>query len=237
MATFVHNCRRLAQTRDVNAILNVPRVDARKLLEYNPPPPDFAGPRIDMADLERALDEAEKTVSRPMAAPAAETSDDDPPQPVVDLLRALGDKLGITNVLERLATFVPAQRFIAWLVLPTKENYEAMAPLSVPRPSQLAIPHSPWVDLVMHGRVRDAMIERPDLYGNEEFLVTYASAVRLTNWPGQPVDALHVDQTTGFLWFTDAFVAHSMRIENWRVLESFVRRYPELRSRVETVDC
>ncbi|KAL9943597.1 hypothetical protein ACHAPW_006917 [Verticillium nonalfalfae] len=221
--SFAHDCRRLAQTKNIDALLRPPRVNLKTLLEYNPPSPTHPAPRIHIADLERALD-----VNSAGSGAA--------PHPLAELITALVDKAGMANVVERLALFLPAQRIVAWLAQPTRESYNALVLNYAPRPSQLTVPHPQWVDFVLQGPLRDAIIERQDVYATEEFQNIYANSLRLLNWPGRPVDAINMDPTTGEVWLNDTFDAHALRIENWRMHETFVRRYPELRGFVELTE-
>ncbi|KAM0335886.1 hypothetical protein ACHAQA_000937 [Verticillium albo-atrum] len=223
VVSFTQDCRRLAQTKNLDALLRPPRANVKTLLEYNPPSSTHPAPRIHYADLERAL---EVTSAGPGGAP----------HPLAELITALADKSGMTNVVERLGSFVPAQRVVAWLAQPTRESYNALVPNYAPRPSQLTVPHPQWVDFVLQGALRDAIIERQDVYATEEFMNIYANSLRLIDWPGRPVDAINMDPTTGEVWLNDAFIAHSVRPENWRVHETFVRRYPELRGFVDITE-
>ncbi|CRK36370.1 hypothetical protein BN1723_004232 [Verticillium longisporum] len=221
--SFTHDCRRLAQTKNIDALLRPSRVNLKTLLEYNPPSPTHPAPRIHIADLERALD-----VNSAGSGAA--------PHPLAELITALVDKAGTANVVERLALFLPVQRVVAWLAQPTRESYNALVLNYAPRPSQLTVPHPQWVDFVLQGPLRDAIIERQDVYATEEFQNIYANSLRLLNWPGRPVDAINMDPTTGEVWLNDTFAAHALRIENWRMHETFVRRYPELRGFVELTE-
>ncbi|KAJ0343413.1 hypothetical protein COL922a_000145 [Colletotrichum nupharicola] len=186
-----------------------PMMDARSIpskMEYDD---------VDSADLDRAA-------SNSAAAFGAN-------HPMAELITALVNEAGVTNVIERLAVFAVIQRAVAWLVHPTREAYMAMVQELTPKPIQTASPHPQWVDLILWAPLRTAIIERQDAYANEEFQAVYSSSLRLINWPCRPIDALVVDPQSGEMWLSDTFTAHAMRVENWRLNENFVRRYPELR--------
>ncbi|KAF4419613.1 hypothetical protein CGCF413_v013284 [Colletotrichum fructicola] len=191
------------------------QVNIKNFLEYHPASPTNSPPRCQLADLDRAA-------SNSAAASGAN-------HPMAELITALVNKAGVTNVIERLAVFAVIQRAVAWLVHPTREAYMAMVQELTPKPIQTAIPHPQWVDLILWAPLRTAIIERQDAYANEEFQAVYSSSLRLINWPCRPIDALVVDPQSGEMWLSDTFTAHAMRIENWRLNENFVRRYPELR--------
>ncbi|KAJ0291732.1 hypothetical protein Brms1b_002559 [Colletotrichum noveboracense] len=212
---FIQDCRRLSQLKPLDSLLRPARVNMKNFLEYHPASPTNSPPRCQLADLDRAA-------SNSAAASGAN-------HPMAELITALVNKAGVTNVIERLAVFAVIQRAVAWLVHPTREAYMAMVQELTPKPIQTAIPHPQWVDLILWAPLRTAIIERQDAYANEEFQAVYSSSLRLINWPCRPIDALVVDPQSGEMWLSDTFTAHAMRVENWRLNENFVRRYPELR--------
>ncbi|OHW99426.1 bZIP transcription factor [Colletotrichum incanum] len=212
---FVQDCRRLAQLKSLDTLLRPARVNVKNFLEYHPASPTTQPPRCQLADLDRA---ASTTVMGPGVN-----------HPIAELITALVNKAGVTNVIERLAVFAVIQRAIAWLVHPTREAYAAIMPELTPKPCQTSIPHPQWIDLVLWAPLRTALIERQEVYANEEFQSVYSASLRLINWPCRPIDALVVDPQSGEMWLSDTFTAHAMRVENWRLNENFVRRYPELR--------
>ncbi|ROT35297.1 hypothetical protein SODALDRAFT_316651 [Sodiomyces alkalinus F11] len=230
LVSFIRDCRRLAQAqvqaqrprpRPLDALLRPQRLNVKALLEGRLLSPAHPAPRVQYADLERALDPTMPTA---------------PDHPLVELIGALLDTAGATGALERLGLSVPLQRLLAWLAQPTREAYQALMPDHMPRPSQLTVPHGQWIDLIIHGPLRDAVVERQDLYGNDEFQLLYASSLRLANWPGHLVDAIHADPVTGDVWLVDGFAAHAMRSENWRLHSAFIHRYPGLQGLVGTID-
>lgn len=239
LASFTQDCGRLAQIRPVDALLRSPRLNIKTLLDYHPPTPTYSAPRIRHIDLERTLhadataQNHNATGSPASAASSVSTTSD---HPLVELMRALLDRSGTTTALERAGLSVSLQRLVAWLVQPTRQAYQSLMPDHMPRPSQLTVPHCQWIDLIIQGPLRDAVIERQDIYANDEFQALYASSLRLVNWPGHLVDALHVDSATGAVWLVDNFAAHALRSENWRFHPAFVRRYPEFTGVVEVTD-
>ncbi|KAF9882428.1 hypothetical protein CkaCkLH20_00464 [Colletotrichum karsti] len=212
---FVQDCRRLSQLKSLDTLLRPARVNMKNFLEYHPASPTTSPPRCQLADLDRA---ASTTTTGPGAN-----------HPMAELITALVNKAGVTNVIERLAVFAVIQRAVAWLVHPTREAYMAIMPELAPKPSQTTVPHPLWVDLVLWAPLRAAIIQRQDVYANEEFQAVYSSSLRLINWPCRPIDALVVDPQSGEMWLSDTFTDHAMSVQNWRLNENFIRRYPELR--------
>ncbi|KAF5659119.1 hypothetical protein FDENT_13983, partial [Fusarium denticulatum] len=150
------------------------------------------------------------------------------PHPITDLIRSLIDTAGMTRLTERIAIFAPLQTMICWLAQPTPERRARLCEDYVPRERQLTTPHPQWLDLLLWGGLREAAIERQDLYATDEFQRVYFDALRLVNWPYQPLDGLVTDPQTGHVGLTDALMAHAMNGSNWRLAETFAQRYPEL---------
>ncbi|KAF5008978.1 hypothetical protein FDECE_4774 [Fusarium decemcellulare] len=157
------------------------------------------------------------------------------PHPITDLIRSLLDIAGMTRLTERIAIFAPLQTLVCWLAHPSPERRARLSDDYIPRERQLTTPHPQWFDLVLWGGLRDAMIERQDVYATEEFQRVYFDSLRLVNWPYQPLDGLVTDPQTGHVGLTDALMAHAMSGTNWRLSETFAQRYPELRGFVELV--
>lgn len=214
MLRFLQDCRQLARTRSVEDLFRIDRINMKSYLEYQSSSSGREGPHLQVADLERAL---ESNVSTTMTA-----------HPLTLLMSALFDNIGITGVIERLGGFVVFMRVFAWLVQLNKESYDALGDLT-PRACQLTVPHPIWVDMVAVGSLREAIIERQDLYTSAEFYADCSHGMRLINWPYRPVDALKVNEESGDMWLSDAFIAHALRGENWQLHDPFVARWPALR--------
>lgn len=154
------------------------------------------------------------------------------PHPITDLIRSLIDTAGMTRLTERIAIFAPLQTTICWLAQPTPERRARLCDDFVPRERQLTTPHPQWLDLLLWGGLREAAIERQDLYATDEFQRVYFDALRLVNWPYQPLDGLVTDPQTGHVGLTDALMVHAMNGANWRLSNAFAQKYPELCSLV-----
>ncbi|KAF4450619.1 hypothetical protein F53441_6280 [Fusarium austroafricanum] len=150
------------------------------------------------------------------------------PHPITDLIRSLIDTAGMTRLAERIAIFAPLQTMICWLAQPTPDRRGRLCDDYVPREHQLTTPHPQWLDLLLWSNLRQAAIERQDLYATDEFQRVYFDALRLVNWPYQPLDGLVTDPQTGHVGLTGALMAHAMNGSNWRLSATFAQRYPEL---------
>ncbi|KAF7563209.1 hypothetical protein G7046_g922 [Stylonectria norvegica] len=209
---FIHSCRRLSRIESIYEMLGPPRIDVRSLFTDQQQQQQMMMPR--------------RHQQRHMPpSPLATASS---PHPITDLVRALIDNGGITRLIERIAAFAPMQTFICWLAHPTPETRARVCADYIPLQSQLSTPHPQWLDLVRQGALREIMIARQDVYATEEFQRVYSDALRLVNWPFPSLDGLITDSRTGHVWLSDALMAHAMDGNNWRLNESFARRYPEL---------
>lgn len=221
MLRFLQDCRQLARSRNVQGLFRIDRINMKNFLEYQSSSTPREGPRTQVADLERAL---ESSVSTTMTG-----------HPLTLLMSALCDHLGVTGVIERLGGFVVIMRVFAWLVQLSEDSYNALGDLT-PRACQLTVPHPIWVNMVAAGPLREAIIERQDLFTSPEFYADYSTGMKLVNWPYRPVDALQVNEDSGDMWLSDAFIAHALRSDNWQPHESFVTRWPALRRFTNVMD-
>lgn len=159
-----------------------------------------------------------RTIMFPDSAP-----DDSVSVALINLLCSVG----ITRLPELVACVWQTHTIIQWQLRPCLETYQKMPHWLTPRPSQLSTLHQYWVTMLKFPKLRDKLIERPDLYANDEFLYLYTQSVRF-NWPFDDVHPLEVKD--GKVSLTDAFAKHAADISNWTVTRPFTRVYPELHS-------
>lgn len=221
MLRFLQDCRQLARVRPVDDLFRLDRINLKNYLEYQSTNLGLEGPRLQVADLERAL---ESNNSATMTE-----------HPLTLLVAALCDHVGIAGVVERLGGFVVVMRVFAWLVQLNKESYDALGDLA-PRTCQLTTPHPIWVNMVAPPPLREALFERRDLFASPDFFAAWANGMRLINWPYRPVDALRVNEESGDMWLTEAFIAHALRGDNWQPTEAFATRWPGLRRLTKPVE-
>lgn len=174
----------------------------------------------------------------PHSGTSSSSASPPPSHPLVELFAAFFDKQNMHRTLERAGCFVIGQRLVAWLIHPTPETYAGLGALT-PRPCQQAVTHSQWVDYVLWGRLREAILQNTGAYATEEFLHFYCINLRLPHWHGGPSEAFHCDDATGALSLTDSFIHHVLDPRRWSLGEDFFRRYPELAGVVasESYDC
>ncbi|KAH6714005.1 hypothetical protein BKA61DRAFT_689431 [Leptodontidium sp. MPI-SDFR-AT-0119] len=93
---------------------------------------------------------------------------------------------------EELASFMCMYRLVQWQISLSYESYHNLHEWQTPRPLQLMIPHSAWMDLPPWGKFRDRVIENQDKYDTPEFLHDYSSNFTV-NFPLDPMKALIFD--------------------------------------------
>ncbi|KAI0019273.1 hypothetical protein F4780DRAFT_457583 [Xylariomycetidae sp. FL0641] len=155
--------------------------------------------------------------------------------PLVELATTLFDSDGLVLPLERIGTFLLLQTFLAWLIQPTHDTYTALGVLLSPRPSQRAVSHGHWIDLILWPQLRDIVTENQELYGTEEFRRLYRTSLRVQHRPTGLWGAVSINHPTGAIHINDDFMKHVGHLENWGLHFDFFRRYPELGSLAQHV--
>lgn len=151
-----------------------------------------------------------------------------PAHPLVELATTLFDSDNLVMTLERVGSFLIFQRILAWLIQPSQETNAGLGGSLGLTPVQRSITHAQWVDFLLWGPLRDAVIQRPEVYANADFRQLYNTSLRLVDWTGGPSQALVPDYSSGAIYVTQSFVNHVLNIGNWALEERFFRRYPEL---------
>lgn len=213
LASYVHDCRRLVSMDEVRTHPEV-----------------IFGPAC--PNIRRLIETHWNLASIVQQSPLPPSP---PAHPLVELATTIFDEVNLVTTLERLGSFVLFQRFLAWLIQPTQETYSGLGDGFLSQQSQRGSPHGQWIDLLLWGQLRDAVIQRQEIYANVEFRQLYSTSLRLLRWPGGPSQALVPDQTTGAIYLTNAFINHVLNIGNWALEERFLRRYPELGALVPMV--
>jgi hypothetical protein len=232
---FINDCRRRPQQESINSMLGPAAIDVRSMVGNVP------------QQLEWSRNSGQQQQHLPLPPPMAMTLARRPDttgarHPIEGLVRSVLDLGGMKTLVERLAAFAHIQRYVAWLAHPTTITQARVGADYMPRARQLVRPHPIWVGLVRWGRLRDAIIDRQDLYATVEFQTIFGAHLRLVNWPPAGMSAsaaanqLVVDPRTGHARLSSAFMEHAMNGDNWRMGKAFIRRYPELASLVELAD-
>ncbi|KAL6411740.1 hypothetical protein AUP68_04114 [Ilyonectria robusta] len=219
LVTFIQDCRRMMRKESLSAILSPSKANIKPLLEYHPASPVHNPSELQPAGRHTRLAPA-------VSGPAVN-------HPVTELATALCNNVGMTSIIERLAVFAPIRRMVAWLAHPTAQTYAELRDDFKPTRMQRTIPHSQWIDLMHCKRLRDVVIQRPEVYDTEEMQIIYSRNLRLINWPSRQEDALIFDAQSGDVWLSDTFMAYAEDPKNWKLSRDFLRRYPELGGFVE----
>lgn len=132
---------------------------------------------------------------------------------------------------ERVACFYLMYYYLQWQISPSPETYNNLPEWYQPRPTQSMTPHSIWVDMVTWQKLREKIIDNPDVYETEELQQILAFSVNL-NWPYRSLDALEVVDECGpeggEVRVSEQFKRHFLNQDNWSLDAPFSKRYPEL---------
>lgn len=205
LAGYVQDCRRLANVEGVRSHLGV---------IFGPACPNIRR----LIETHWNLASIVQQATLPASPPA--------PQ-LVELAATLFDHDNLILTLERVGCFIIFQRILAWFIQPTQDTNADIGTNFLPSPMQRTIPHSQWVDFLLWPQLRDTIIQRPEVYANDEFRHLYSTSLRLPNWAGGPSQALVPDYSSGAIYLTQPFINHVLTIESWALEERFFRRYPE----------
>lgn len=252
--SFVEEYRRTSQLQAVDLVLSgARRLDVRPLLSAGTgssrsPHPDSTLPLparrgSSLTDVSHHL-ESTKTPGRLWANTVRRPG----PHPLATFAGKIFDNGAICSSFVRLAALVPTQGYLSWLAHPCSETRANMSNDMLPTSSQLSVPHPQWVDLLRWPLLRDAVIQRQDVYATLEFMLMYTKCLRLRGWapphaiPHHGVEGaedglLEPDPVgSGELWLRKNFITHACKAESWALGLQFAQRYPELVGFIDIID-
>ncbi|APA11632.1 hypothetical protein sscle_08g064020 [Sclerotinia sclerotiorum 1980 UF-70] len=141
------------------------------------------------------------------------------------MISRLLTNLTIKGLAERAGCLYLMYHICQWQIYPTSSTYGNLTDWTSPRTSQLITPHPVWVDSIFWGKLKDRVIEKQDLYANEEFQNAYIVCINV-NWPRPDLEAFRFEGNDIFI--TKEFEDHIKTLSNWSLDERFAARYPEL---------
>ncbi|QSZ36672.1 hypothetical protein DSL72_006553 [Monilinia vaccinii-corymbosi] len=152
---------------------------------------------------------------------------DDPNQThnISTMISRLLMSLAVRGLPERAGCLYLMYHICQWQIYPSSSTYENLTDWSSPRTSQLITPHPIWADSILWGKLKDKVIENPDLYANEEFQDAYILGISV-NWTRPEAETFRWEGNDIFI--TEEFENHIKTLSNWSLDERFAARYPEL---------
>ncbi|KAH6898114.1 hypothetical protein B0T10DRAFT_577616 [Thelonectria olida] len=155
------------------------------------------------------------------------SSDDDISNVVADVLRTYREIEGLPK---QVAVFYLMATLLKWMVLLDKQSWDLMPDWLRPIPSQLAMPHSAWIDRIPWPRAREYLIRHPEIT-LDDCAAPYSSGFKL-NWPYDPASVLLAASVNGNgtpeITINPVYEEHMRQIRNWTVGDAFRSKFPEL---------
>lgn len=116
-----------------------------------------------------------------------------------------------------------------WQIAPTQENSDRLPEWMTPRPSQLFIPHPPWIDYLPWPRMRDKLVQSYPSTPFDEFFVPYTTTVSV-NWPWGDVKSVLANVPGSEEYgINPRFEAHLRDLGNWTLGHRFATAHPGLK--------
>ncbi|ATZ53742.1 Bip1 [Botrytis cinerea B05.10] len=152
---------------------------------------------------------------------------DDPNQThvVSTIISNLLTNLAVKGLAERAGCLYLMYHICQWQIYPSSSTYGNLTDWTSPRTSQLITPHPLWADSIFWGKLKDRVIEKQDVYANEDFQNAYILCIN-ANWPRPDLEAFRFEGDDIFI--TEEFENHIKTLSNWSLDERFAARYPEL---------
>ncbi|KAF7898594.1 hypothetical protein EAF00_005040 [Botryotinia globosa] len=152
---------------------------------------------------------------------------DDPNQThvVSTVISNLLTNLAVKGLAERAGCLYLMYHICQWQIYPSSSTYGNLTDWTSPRTSQLITAHPLWADSILWGKLKDRVIEKQDVYANEDFQNAYILCIN-ANWPRPDLEAFRFEGDDIFI--TEEFENHIKTLSNWSLDERFAARYPEL---------
>ncbi|THV50863.1 hypothetical protein BGAL_0133g00210 [Botrytis galanthina] len=152
---------------------------------------------------------------------------DDPNQThvVSTIISNLLTNLAVKGLAERAGCLYLMYHICQWQIYPSSSTYGNLTDWTSPRTSQLITAHPLWADSIFWGKLKDRVIEKQDVYANEDFQNAYILCIN-ANWPRPDLEAFRFEGDDIFI--TEEFENHIKTLSNWSLDERFAARYPEL---------
>ncbi|TGO42385.1 hypothetical protein BHYA_0009g00640 [Botrytis hyacinthi] len=133
--------------------------------------------------------------------------------------------LAVKGLAERAGCLYLMYHICQWQIYPSSSTYGNLTDWTSPRTSQLITAHPLWADSIFWGKLKDRVIEKQDVYANEDFQNAYILCIN-ANWPRPDLEAFRFEGDDIFI--TEEFENHIKTLSNWSLDERFAARYPEL---------
>lgn len=151
-------------------------------------------------------------------------ADDDISNIVSDIIRSYKEIAALPN---QVAQAYSMTTLLRWQVLLDEISWNMIPEWLKPTQAQLTIPHAAWIDRMPWPKMRDYLIEHPEIT-LDELAVVYSSSFYI-RWPYDHTHVLiRVDDQAKTAITNPIFEEHIRDLKNWAVDEPFCQRFPEL---------
>ena len=156
-------------------------------------------------------------------------ADDDISNTVSDIIRSYTEIEALPN---KVAVSYTMTTLLKWQVLLDEPSWQQMPEWLRPTQLQLTKAHPAWIDRMSWPKVRDYLIEHPEIT-LDDIAATYASSF-FVSWTYDPSHVLiSVDAESRMVITNPVFEEHIRQLKNWGVGEPFRSRFPELSALVD----
>ena len=156
-------------------------------------------------------------------------ADDDISNTVSDIIRSYTEIEALPN---KVAVSYTMTTLLKWQVLLDEPSWQQMPDWLRPTQLQLTKAHPAWIDRMAWPKVRDYLIEHPEIT-LDDIAATYASSF-FVSWNYDPSHVLiSVDAESKVVITNPVFEEHIRQLKNWSVSEPFRQRFPELSALID----
>lgn len=125
-----------------------------------------------------------------------------------------------SNLPEQLAILYFMSSVIRWQISPTEANFNSLPEWCRPTPSQLAVPHPIWIDLIIWPKLRERLCRETRYHGQGPTIADISCESISVNWPYGPRDVfMHSNNSEIIL--NPVFEAHIKDLSNWSLGPQF----------------
>ncbi|KIV98704.1 uncharacterized protein PV09_09531 [Verruconis gallopava] len=141
---------------------------------------------------------------------------------VTNIIRVMTVPAVESNLPEQIAILYFMSSVIRWQISPTEANYNSMPAWLRPTPSQIAVPHPIWLDLIVWPNARERLCRDSRYYSQNAIMTEISNESISVNWPYGPSNVLMQENGSDVV-LNPAFAAHIKNLDNWslgpRILE------------------
>ncbi|KAJ4286771.1 hypothetical protein N0V90_013023 [Kalmusia sp. IMI 367209] len=144
---------------------------------------------------------------------------------VGDIIRSYNE---IDTLPKKVAVHYIMSTLMKWQVLRTQASFEAMPEWLRPEPIQLERPHASWIDRIPWPKVREYLIDHPEVKF-DDFASAYSTSFNI-KWNYNPESVIMTafnDEKSGIL-INPVYEEHLRQLKNWTVEGVFRRRFPDM---------